>query len=416
MSLYQLKTEKKHAGKRSVTLEEMDAIRDQLIVTLRNEKPHLLSNIKESGNEITTIAYELLEKKYLHHSREELKDILKDLTEDIYGWGPISDLMKDVFVTDIWIIRYDYIRYEKLGKKYDWPQVFKSESHLIRIAERMASSVGRKVDEATPLVDCRLPDGSRVSIVMKSVSLGGTTVTIRRFGMFFNLEDLAGNGMFQEEMIPAFEDFIRQKKNIFIVGGFGTGKNTIMNAMLARVSHEESLILVEETAESPLLNAVLNGPKELREKLPKDVRLFETRYSSIEGTGEVTLDTIFRHVLKMNPTRVTISEVRDSVTVYYGLLCMNLGQPGSMFTGHGSSAKMGLKKADMLLASYRGGAYADPRVRADYISAIDLIFYLEQNDERRYIEEICRVEQHGPGLFPVAVPVYRFDGQKLIAV
>ena len=404
LSLYEEKTNRARQID-ALTLEQLDGLREKLIVRLRNEAPEALDDIRGHAARVGAVIRELIDKNMSHLSHQDARAVQSNLLNDIYGWGPISPLMTDDLVTDIWIFRWNYIQFEKEGSIHDWPHVFLSEEHLRRMAVRMAASVGRKVDEGHPLEDCRLPGGERVSISLSAVSLGGTTITIRRFGKFFELEDLSDKGMFPKEWIPVFDEMVRARKNIFLTGGFGCGKNTLMNALLARIPDRENLVIIEDPAESNLLYTVLHGPPDVRKRLPKAVRHFEPRHSNIEGAGEVTLDQIFRATLKMKPTRVAVGEVTNWQTAYFALSAMNLGQPGSMTTGHANSSLEGLVKLDNHLISYPGGVYANPEARANLIAGIDRVIYLEQKDGHRFVKEIAQVVQARRGEFPGVAPV-----------
>ena len=409
MSLYEERFKKLTPTDRNevLTLDEMDELRDRLIIKLRNEKPHVLAGIREYRAEVTATIREVVEKARPRASREEARRILEDIIDDIYGWGPISDLMRDPHVTDIWIFRWNHIRYERLGVKNDWPRTFKGEAHLRRWAERMAASRGRKVDEGNPVEECRLPDGSRVVIMLNAVCDGGTTVMIRRFGAFLTLEDLTDLGMFDQSAISICRDMVARRMNILMTGGFGSGKNTVMNAFLAIVPHDQSTAIFEDPIESQLMHAILHGPKELREKLPRDVWLLEPRHSNVEGAGEVSLDRLYRSVLKMKPNRIIVGEVVDWKTAYYALSAMNLNQPGSMTTVNARDIGGALRKMDTFLISYPGGAFASPEARAAMIAGIDRVMLFEQDATGlRYLKEIAEVVQPGRGVFPEARTIW----------
>lgn len=411
MSMYADRAASQPRPNDSLTLEQLDQLREKLIIKLRNEAPETLGDIKGYSVRVGAAIRELIDKNLPHLSHQEARTVQTDLMDDIYGWGPLSPLMKDPDVTDI-KMRWYLTTYEKLGEKCVWDKVL-TEQHVRRLAERMAASVGRKVDEGHPIENCRLPDGSRVSIILNSLSLGGSVITIRRFGRFFTLEDLAEREMFPANLIPYFKEMVLSRKNILISGGFGSGKSTFGNALFGEAPHEECLVIIEDPAESNLLHTVLYGPAELRNRLPNDIVHLEPRHSNIEGVGEVTIDRLYKEALSMKPTRILISQIIDWKTAYYSLMSMILDQPGSITTNHSKSLQDALLEADTLLQGYPGGSMADPAVRANMIAGIDVVFFIQQIKGHRRIMGIANVCQTRRGEFPEAVPVYLDQGDGL---
>jgi len=411
MSLYAERTANRPKSNESLTLDQLDELREKLIIKLRNEAPEALADIKSHAVRVGAAIRELIDKNLSHLSHQEAREVQTDLMDDIYGWGLLSPLMKDPDVTDI-KMRWYLTTYEKLGKKYIWDKVV-TEQHVRRLAVRMAASVGRKVDEGHPIENCHLPDGSRVSIILNSLSLGGTVITIRRFGRFFFLEDLAERGMFPEGLIPYFREIVLARKNILISGAFGSGKSTVANALFAEASYDECLLIIEDPAESNLLHTALYGPAELRARLPKDIVHLEPRHSNIEGMGEITIDRLYKEALSMKPTRILVSQIIDWKTAYFAMMSMNLDQPGSITTNHSKSLQEALREVETLLQMYPDGSMADPAARADMIAGIDMVFFIQQPEGHRRITGIAEVHQARRGEFPEAVPIYLDEGDGL---
>lgn len=330
--------------------------------------------------------------------------VIDELHRDIYGWGPISYLIEDQMVTDIWINRYDQIFYEKNGRMYDWPKIFLSEEHLRRFAVRMAASVGRKIDESRCIEDFRLPDGSRVVAVLPPVAVRGTTVTIRKFSQIFTLEELAEKESFPPHLVRLFKLMVKARLNIFTSGGMGSGKNTLLNALMLCVGSDENLIFVEDPAESKV-----GLPDPERSDLPTPrVRVFEPRRAGVEGTGEIPLSLIFEKCMRMKPTRILCSECRCPVTTYYTLQAMNIGHPGSMSSVHVEGIEEVPLRLSDLIASFPGGAYGQLTARIGKVAAAEVVMFLGQINGYRRLLDVGEIRRRGPAELPEVVPLYTF--------
>ncbi|MFU0783836.1 MAG: Pilus assembly protein CpaF [Thermoanaerobacterium thermosaccharolyticum] len=330
--------------------------------------------------------------------------VIETLMENIYGWGVISDLMEDPEVTNIWINRYDCIYYEKGGKIYDFEKRFSSENELRYFAIRLASSSGRKLDETHCIEDFKLSDGSRVVAVLPPVSVRGTTLTIRKFASLLTLEELSEKGSFPKELIPMLRLFVKARLNIFTAGGMGSGKNTLLNAMLLSVGKDENLIFVEDPAETKV------GLPDVNKNIPvPKVRVFEPRRSGIEGTGEVDLNLIFEKCMRMQPTRLICSECRDPITTYWTLQAMNIGHPGSMSSIHCEGVDEVVLRLSDLLAAYPGGAYSQISARIGKISAAEIIIFLGQINGYRRVLDIAEIQRTSDNELPDIVSLYSFN-------
>lgn len=349
--------------------------------------------------------------------RRQLRDIvsseglplslIETLMRDIFSYGPISDLMADPLVTDIWIDDYRTVTYEKDGRTAQWKDTFFSEEHLRRFVMRLAASTGRKIDESHPVEDFRLLDGSRVVALLSGPSVRGTSMTIRRFARLFTLEELSERNLFPRDMIRLFSLLVRARINIFSAGGMGTGKNTFLYALLLHVGESERIAFVEDPAET---RVGLPDPNRPDLPVPRAV-VYEPRRAGVEGEGEVSMDLLFEKVLRTKPTRVICSECRNEVTTYWTLQAMNIGHPGSMSSIHAEGPREAPQRLSDMLAAYRGGAYSTLASRAGKVAAAELILYLGQINGHRRMLDIAEVrrDEDSPDALPEVVPLYTFD-------
>jgi pilus assembly protein CpaF len=340
----------------------LDSIRTEIFVRTQKQKKTL------DKNEIRLVTRDILHGKYPNLRPAEVSSVLDELSRDLYGWGPLTELMANPKVMNIWVNCSSDIQYEDDVGVHNWPHNFRGEEHLRRTVERMAMGVGRKVDESDPTVDCRLLDGSRVSIAINAsgtVAPRGTSVVIRRFPKLFTLEDLAAKGSFPERLLPLLKLFVKARLNIFTAGSMGSGKNTFLNALLLCVGKDENLIFMEDPAESKV-----GLPDPERPDLPRPhVRVYEPRPANTEGRGAVSLETLFERALRQQPTRLLVSECRSCVTAYYTLMAMNIGHPGSMSSTHANSPE----ETPLRLAELLGGRSPENLSRT---TAVNLIIYL----------------------------------------
>ncbi|RJO62777.1 MAG: CpaF family protein [Dehalococcoidia bacterium] len=377
----------------------LDEVRAEFFVRAWRERPDIFKDGEQSAAK--GLFREIIKNRAApNHVNEALELLIRDM----YGYGPINELMSNPDVTDIWIHRYDLITYEENGEVKEWQKNFLSEEHLRRTAERMAASVGRKVDEFQPIEDCRLPDGSRVVITIPQPSVRGTSVTIRKFSRLFTLEELAERKLFPENLVKMFKLFVKARLNIYAAGGMGSGKNTFLNALMLCVGPKENLVFVEDPAESKV-----GQPDPSRPWLPTPVvKVFEPRRANAEGVGEVPIDLIFEKALRMKPTRVLVSESRCPKTTYYTLQAMNIGHPGSMSTVHAESPEEVPQRLSDMLAAYPDGSYKDLTARAGKVAAVELIVYLSQLGGHRRITDVVEVRRAEESL-PAIVPLFECD-------
>jgi pilus assembly protein CpaF len=268
-------------------------------------------------------------------SLSERERLINEVLDETFGLGPMETLMRDPAITDIMINGPKMVYVERFGRIERSEVVFNDEKHLLQIVQRIVSRVGRRVDETTPMVDARLPDGSRVNAIIPPLALDGTLVSIRRFGAKpFLTADLIEKGAIVKEMVTFLEACIRSRLNVLISGGTGSGKTTLLNALSAAIPLDERVATIEDAAE-------------LRLQQPHVVRM-ETRPPNIEGVGEVTTRDLVKNALRMRPDRIIIGECRGQEALDM-LQAMNTGHDGSMTTIHANETRDALSRLEMMV-------------------------------------------------------------------
>src|SRR2546421_6383028 len=247
-------------------------------------------------------------------TREERRQIIREITDDILGYGPLEPFLRDDSVTEVMVNAYDRIYVERNGRLERTPAAFADNAHLLRIIDKIVSQVGRRVDEASPMVDARLPDGSRVNAIIPPLALRGPTVTIRKFSRDpYTMSDLIGFGTITGKAAQFLSACVRGKLNVLISGGTGTGKTTTLNALSAFVPGDERIVTIEDAAELQLQQ--------------EHVIVLESRPPNIEGQGEVRIRELVRNPLRMRPDRTIAGEGRGADTLDM-LQAMNTGHEG----------------------------------------------------------------------------------------
>ena len=263
-------------------------------------------------------------------TREERRQLVREITDDILGYGPLEPFLRDDSVTEVMVNAYDRIYVERSGRLERTPAAFVDNAHLLRIIDKIVSQVGRRVDESSPMVDARLPDGSRVNAIIPPLALKGPTLTIRKFARDpYTMNDLIGFGTVTGKSAQFLSACVRGKLNILISGGTGTGKTTTLNALSAFVPGDERIVTIEDAAELQLQQ--------------EHVITLESRPPNIEGVGEVRIRELVRNALRMRPDRIIVGEVRGAETLDM-LQAMNTGHEGSLTTIHANSPRDALSR------------------------------------------------------------------------
>src|SRR5216110_1926604 len=314
-------------------------------------------------------------------TREERRQIIRELTDDILGYGPLEPFLRDDSITEVMVNAHDRIYVERLGKIERTPAAFADNSHLLRIIDKIVSQVGRRVDEASPMVDARLPDGSRVNAIIPPLSLKGPTLTIRKFSRDpYTMDDLIAFGSISAKAAQFLAACVKGKLNILISGGTGTGKTTTLNATSAFIPGDERIVTIEDAAELQLQQ--------------EHVITLESRPPNIEGQGEVKIRELVRNDLRMRPDRIIVGEVRGPETLDM-LQAMNTGHEGSLTTIHANSPRDALSRLETLVLT--GGVELPHRaIREQIASAFDLLVQIQRlvDGSRRltHISEVLGME------------------------
>lgn len=303
--------------------------------------------------------------------------ITKLVLDEILGLGPLETLLADPDVSDILVNGHDNIFVERCGKLERVPVSFQDNHHLLNIIDRIVSSVGRRVDESSPMVDARLKDGSRVNAIIPPLALDGPSLSIRRFTVDkLTAQQLIDYGSMTADMDKLLSAAVTGKLNVLISGGTGSGKTTMLNILSGYIPRDERIITIEDSAELQL-------------QQPHTVRL-ETRPTNIEGRGEVSQRDLVKNCLRMRPDRIVIGEVRGSEAIDM-LSAMNTGHEGSLTTLHANSPRDSLGRLENMVCM---GGFDMPvrNIRTQIASAIDLVVQLQrQEDGRRRITSIQEV-------------------------
>jgi pilus assembly protein CpaF len=303
----------------------------------------------------------LLRDEKIPLSGPEKQQLIREVMDEVFGYGPLDVFLRDPFISDILVNGPHKIYIEREGRLEATDAAFLDNDHLLRVIRRIADSVGRRIDESTPMLDARLPDGSRVNAVIPPLAIDGPALSIRRFGAKpLDMERLIDIEALREEMAHFIEACVRCKTNIVISGGTGTGKTTLLNALSRWVPAGERLITIEDAAELQLQ----------REHV---VRL-ETRPTNIEGKGQVTQRDLLRNCLRMRPDRIIIGEVRGSETLDM-LQAMNTGHEGSMTTVHANNPRDALRRLENMV-SMAGINYPIHAIREQISSALNVMIHL----------------------------------------
>ena len=325
---------------------------------------------------------------------EERIDITERIFDSIRGLGLLDSIMKDEKITEVMINGPNDIFVEKAGALYKLEQAFDDERQLEDIIQKIVGKAGREVNQANPIVDTRLPDGSRVNVVLPPISLKGATVTIRKFSKTpMTIQQLLKYGSITPEVAHVLELFVRAKYNIFISGGTGSGKTTFLNAVSHYIPHDERVITIEDSAELQI------------EGIDNLVRM-ETRNANASGSGAVTIRDLIKSSLRMRPERIVVGEVRGGEALDM-LQAMNTGHYGSLSTGHANSTRDMLSRLETMALQGAEGLPLEA-IRQQIASAVDIIIHLSRlRDKTRRTMEISEILGYEEGKIQVN-PLYRF--------
>lgn len=318
----------------------------------------------------------LIEERTPINDIERLR-IIQDIQHEVLGLGPLEPLLADPTISDILVNTHRQVYVERRGKLELTDIQFANEAHLRKIIDRIVSRVGRRVDESSPMVDARLPDGSRVNAIIPPLAIDGALLSIRRFAVIpLKIDDLIRNKSMTQEMSEIISGLVKAKCSILISGGTGSGKTTLLNIMSSYIPHAERIVTIEDAAELQL-------------QQPHVVRL-ETRPPNVEGKGEVSQRALVRNSLRMRPDRVIIGEVRGAEAIDM-LQAMNTGHEGSMATVHANTPRDALSRIENMV-SMAGLNLPTKAVRHQISSAIVVVIQVSRlSDGKRKLVSIQEI-------------------------
>ena len=340
-----------------------------------------LSQVKreEAEPELRSVIGTLLEKETeaTPLSLFERENVVTDVLNELFGLGPLEELLVDPDISDILVNRFDQVYIERNGVLEPVNAVFKDDRHLMRIIERIVSSVGRRIDESSPMVDARLADGSRVNAIIPPLALDGPVLSIRRFRTDrLGAQDLVTRQSLTQPMLTFLKDAVACRLNIIISGGTGAGKTTLLNVLSSFISDKERVVTIEDAAELTLRQ--------------RHVVRLETRPANIEGTGAIRQRQLVVNALRMRPDRIIVGEVRGDEAVDM-LQAMNTGHDGSLTTVHANSPRDALHRLDTMIAMANLNL-PDKAVRHQVASAINLIVQITRfADGARRVTSITEI-------------------------
>lgn len=361
---------------------------------------YILNEIEKYPSRTDEEVWELIEEYVLGISKDSYLPVdkkgqlVRRIFQSIRKMDVLQDLLEDSSVTEIMVNGAEHIFVERDGRIYEHPEHFHSMEKLEDVIQQIVAKVNRMVNEANPIVDVRLLDGSRVNIVLPPVAIDGPVVTIRKFPKkAMGMGELVKLDSLDNEVCGFLEKLVKSKYNIFISGGTGSGKTTFLNALSQFIPHDERIITIEDSAELQIT------------EIPNLVRL-EVRNANLEGKNEISIRDLLKSALRMRPTRIILGEVRDAAACEL-LSAMNTGHDGSLSTGHANSPKDMLNRLETLVLT--GMDIPLQAVRSQISSAIDIVIQLGRlRDKSRRVIEIVEVLSVENGEIAMN-PLYRFQ-------
>jgi len=348
----------------------------------------------ELEKEIGFVIESLIAEESIPLTRQEKDRLVIEIQHETFGLGPLEPLISTQGISDILVNNYNSVYIEQNGILYKTDVTFRDNAHLLRIIERIVTKVGRRIDELSPYVDARLPDGSRVNAIIPPLAMDGPVLSIRRFGTApLTVEDLLAKNALDQRMCAILEGAVKARLNIIISGGTGTGKTTLLNVLSGFIPSNERIITIEDSAELQL-------------KQDHVVRL-ETRPVNIEGRGEVTQRDLVRNTLRMRPDRIIMGEVRGSEAMDM-LQAMNTGHDGSICTVHANTVRDTIARLSTMVLM-AGMELPERAIKEQISSAINLIIQLVRfQDGSRKIVKIAELTGM-EGNVIVMQDIFRFE-------
>ena len=359
-----------------VTVAPVRQLRDRVLKLIDPQDAATLATDSLS-RQIEVMIHRIANEDGMMVSAQDQRRMADDLANDMTGYGPLQSLLQDDTISDIMVNAPDKVYIERRGIVERTAVRFRDVEHIITIAQKIATRIGRRVDEASPMVDARLHDGSRVNIVLPPLALDSAMISIRKFPSHrYDLAGMVSNGTMTAGIARMLEIAARCRLNIIVSGGTGSGKTTMLNALSRFIDHSERIVTIEDAAELQL-------------QQPHVLRL-ETRPKSLEGTGQVTQRDLLINALRMRPDRIIVGEVRGP-EAFDMLQAMNTGHDGSISTVHANSARDALTRIENMVQM--GQVNLPVRaIRIQTVSALDLIIQIERmRDGQRRIRQITEI-------------------------
>ena len=359
------------------SFQDMKARLHRLLINRMDLTKMRMLEPEQLHDEVARLAASLLSQEETPLSTIERERLIHEVRHELFGLGPLEQLLADTTISDI-LVNSPYNVYIERGGKLERTNVeFKDNEHLMRVIERIVSSVGRRIDESSPMVDARLKDGSRVNAIIPPLSLDGPVLSIRRFGAEpLRMDKLIGKQALTPDMASMFQMCVQARLNVLISGGTGAGKTTLLNALSAFIPADERIVTIEDSAE-------------LQMQQPHVVRL-ETRPPNIEGKGEVAQRDLVKNALRMRPDRIVIGEVRGGEAIDM-LQAMNTGHDGSLTTIHANTSRDALSRLETMI-QMTGMRLSDRAMRQQIASAINLVIQVARlSDGTRRVTSISEI-------------------------
>lgn len=373
------------------------SIHNQFIETINQQDINLFSIKDEQQEEFLEAIRTIIESRAGSLTRAERAQILKEVYDDVMGLGPLEPLLSDPDISEIMVNGCNRVYVERKGRIELSNVVFTDNTHAMNIINRIVSSVGRRIDESSPMVDARLKDGSRFNAVIPPVSLVGPSMTIRKFSKKpFTSGDLVKLNSFSPKMASFLEACVKSRINIIVSGGTGSGKTTLLNVLSSSIPNNERIVTIEDAAELQLAQ--------------DHVVTMESRPPNLEGAGEITIRDLVRNSLRMRPDRIIVGEVRSGETLDM-LQAMNTGHDGSLTTAHANSPRELISRLEtMVLMS--GLDLPVRAIREQVHSAIDIIVHQQRmKDGSRKVVNITEVVgMEGDTITLQDIFVYKTEG------
>lgn len=327
---------------------------------------------------VAKIANTVMDEEPTPVPRAERTKIIGEVVDEVLGYGPIDHLLKDDTISEVMVNHANQVYVERKGKLHLTEAKFRDDTHVMHVIEKIVAPLGRRIDESSPMVDARLPDGSRVNAIIPPLALKGPSITIRKFAKDpFQVSDLIGFGTLTEEIAELLRICVEGKLNVVVSGGTGSGKTTTLNILSSFIPGDERIVTIEDAAELQLRQ--------------EHVVTLETRPPNIEGKGAITMRDLVRNSLRMRPDRIVVGEVRSGEALDM-LQAMNTGHDGSLTTGHANSPRDMLSRLETMVLM-AGMELPVKAIREQISSAVDLIVQQSRlRDGSRKITHITEVQ------------------------